>query len=201
MNMKAIGDESAPADVSSPPEPISTDLELALRLHRELNAPGRRHRRLHHDASNKNPTDSLEPISARPSSRTKDLTPKTSSKLLFKSHHVAVDLSVRKSVRVTKPFHARYVKIFVQGIPWGHVASRSSLTSRGDLAKEACRRFGRDGFSCSEADLDVIAITAAGNVIRLPKHGGEEEGSMRWQDGMRDATRVYLSIENERQSP
>ena len=128
-------------------------------------------------------------------------------------HDLATELSILKAMKKDKistdgkivadakhnAFKERFVKVFAQGIPWGHVIDRGSIDSKGKLVDVVCGYFRRDGFECTERDLDVIAISSQGEVTHFPaeKDRSTEEDvcSHNWKDVMQKATRIYLSSE------
>ncbi len=124
-------------------------LELAMALHRELNAPRRRSK---HKRRRKSPPRQLDP------------------------HEIAASTAVQKATKAAKsknggPLGRTHCKCFIAGIPWGVIIPKEALESRQSLSDAVSRAFEKDGFVCTPEELEITIVAASKAVEHFPASG------------------------------
>jgi len=181
-------------------------LELAMALHRELNAPQRRSRReiekekeLKEEQKRREEEDSSSSSSSdeddhgdasdRKHGETKAHVKGTLARpgkrrrrtppRQLDPHEIAAATAVQRAAKSKNggPIGGRtHCKCFVAGIPWGVIIPKEALESRHSLSEAVSKAFEKDGFVCRAEELEISIV--AGTLKKTVEHFSAVAGTV-----------------------
>ncbi|KAL4524413.1 hypothetical protein Ndes2526B_g00422 [Nannochloris sp. 'desiccata'] len=146
-------------------------LELAMALHRELNAPQRRSRREIEEEKGRKEKQKRE---------AEDLSSSSSSDEdeddQGEDHGDASDKYGAEAIALPKGPAARHAKRRRKtpppGIPWGVIIPKEALESRQSLSEAVSKAFEKDGFVCRAEELEISIVSGTStSVVHFPAAG------------------------------
>jgi hypothetical protein len=173
-------------------------LELAMALHRQLNAPKRRSRqeieeekRLKEkqkrkemesssssssedddqaDDHNDTVRDQKEEVPLQGAAARRAKRRRKDSPRQLGPHEIAAATAVQKAAKAAKNKNGgqTHCKLFVAGIPWGVIIPKEALESRESLSEAAAKAFEKDGFVCRPEELEISIVVALKTIEHFP---------------------------------